>query len=201
MEFTSPEDKIIISRLRQGDVVAFETLFKSHYRNLCIYAEDMVGEKSAAEEIVGDFFLKFWENHENIAIQISHKAYLYTSIYNNCLNYLEHLKVLQKYRDYAFYMIDNKDLWRPVSANYPLANLISQEIVGEIEQAIQDLPEHCREIFSMSRFEELSYEEIAQRLEISINTVRTQMSRALQKLRISLKEYLPLVACLLLMNL
>ena len=201
MEFKSPEDNIIISRIRQGDVVAFETIFKSHYRNLCIYAEDMVGEKAAAEEIVGDFFLKFWENHATIVIQVSHKAYLYTSIYNNCLKYLEHLKVLQKYRDYAFYMINNKDLWRPVSANYPLANLISQEIVGEIEQAIQDLPDHCREIFSLSRFEELSYEEIAQRLEISINTVRTQMSRALQKLRISLKEYLPIIACLLLMNL
>ena len=201
MEFNSPEDKIIISRLRYGDVVAFESLFKSHYHNLCIYAEDLVGEKAAAEEIVSDFFLKFWENHETIAIQISHKAYLYTCIYNNCLNYLRHIKVLQKYRDYAMYMIDNKDLWCPVSANYPLANLISQEIVCEIELAIQDLPEHCREIFSLSRFEELSYEEIAQRLEISINTVRTQMSRALQKLRTSLKEYLPLVACLLLMNL
>lgn len=195
----SSEDKIFISRLRQGDIMAFETLFKSHYRNLCIYAEEIVGEKEAAEEIVGDFFLKFWENHNSIEIRISYKSYLYTSIYNNCLSYLEHLKVLKKYHDYATYMINNKDLWHPVSDNYPLANLISQEIVAEIEQAIQELPDHCREIFSLSRFEELSYEEIAQRLGISINTVRTQMSRALQKLRSSLKQYLPVIAGLLIM--
>lgn len=195
----SSDDKIFISRLRQGDVTSFETLFKSHYRNLCIYAEEIIGEKEAAEEIVGDFFLKFWENHYSIEIQISYKSYLYTSIYNNCLSYLEHLKVLKKYHDYATYMINNKDLWHPVSDNYPLANLISQEIVAEIEQAIQELPDHCREIFSLSRFEELSYVEIAQRLGISINTVRTQMSRALQKLRSSLKQYLPVIAGLLIM--
>jgi RNA polymerase sigma-70 factor (ECF subfamily) len=200
MTINSPDDKLIIGRLRQGDVVVFENLFKSHYRSLCVYAEELVREKAAAEEVVGDFFLKFWENHENITIQISLKAYLYTSIYNNCLKYLEHLKVLQKYRDYASYMVDNKDLWKPVSANYPLANLISQEIVGEIEQAINDLPDQCREIFSLSRFDELSYDEIAQKLGLSINTVRTQMSRALQKLRESLKEYLPFIILVFLLN-
>jgi len=199
MVFTSPDSKLIIGQLRQGDIVAFENIFKSHYHNLCVYAWNLVGEKAAAEEIVSDFFLKLWENHKTIDIQISFKAYLYTSIYNNSLNYLEHLKVLQKYREHAMYVLNNKDLWRPVSTNYPLANLISKEIVGEIEQAIQDLPEHCREIFSLSRFEELSYEEIALRLGISINTVRTQMSRALQKLRLSLKQYLPLIVGFIIM--
>lgn len=161
MAFNSPEDKLIISRLRQGDVIVFEKLFKSNYRNLCLYAEEMVREKAAAEEIVGDFFLKFWENREAITIQISLKSYLYTSIYNNSLKYLEHLKVLHKYRDYASYMLNNKDLWHPLSANSPLANLISQEIVGEIEKAIEGLPDQCREVFSLSRFEELSYDDIA----------------------------------------
>jgi RNA polymerase sigma-70 factor, ECF subfamily len=197
MVFISPDSKFINSQLRQGDVVTFENIFKSNYKNLCFYAESLVGEKAAAEEIVGDFFLKLWENHKTIDIQITIKAYLFTSIYNSSLKYLEHLKVLRKYYEYASYILDNKDLWSPVSANYPLANLISQEIVGEIESAIQDLPEHCREIFQLSRFEELSYEEIAEKLDISINTVRTQMSRALQKLRISLKQYLPLIAGLL----
>jgi RNA polymerase sigma-70 factor (family 1) len=201
MTINSSEDKIIIDRLRRGDGLTFEALFKSHYHNLCVFAEEMVREKAAAEEIVGDFFLKFWENQNTIVIQISLKSYLYTSVYNNCLKYLEHLKVLQKYRDYSEYMLNHKDLWSPVSANYPLANLISQEIVGEIEQAIQSLPDQCREIFNLSRFEELSYDEIALKLGISISTVRTQMSRALQKLRERLKEYLPLMIGLFLMNL
>lgn len=200
MAVYSPDDILLISRLRQGDVVVFEQLFKSNYRNLCIYAEELVKEKAAAEEIVGDFFLKFWENRSAVNIHTSLKAYLFTSIYHNCLSYLEHLKVLDKYRDYARYMLDNKDLWKPVSANYPLANLISQEVVGEIERSIADLPDQCREVFQMSRFDELSYEEIAQKLEISINTVRTQMSRALQKLRISLKEYLPFIILVLFLN-
>lgn len=194
------DDKYIVSLLRQGDRSTFEFLFKTYYRKLCMYAAGILKEKEAAEEVVGNFFLKFWENHQGLDIHISLKSYLYTSIYNNSLNYLEHLKVLEKYRDYATYVLDNKDLLQPVSENYPLANLISQEIVHEIEEAIQSLPEQCREVFCLSRFKELSYEEIAASLDVSINTVRTQMSRALQKLRDRLKEYLPVFIGILFVN-
>ncbi|NWJ52186.1 MAG: RNA polymerase sigma-70 factor [Bacteroidetes bacterium] len=190
----SGDDKLTFKKIKSGDISAFEMLFKENYRNLCYYAEDIVREKAAAEEMVSDFFLKFWEERENIEIRISLTAYMYTCVRNNCLKYLEHLKVLQKYKAYATYSIQNSDLLFPTSA-FPINRLISKEIVSDIESAIELLPEQCRIIFNKSRFEELTYEEISKELNISINTVRTQMSRALVKLRESLKEYLPTVIC------
>ena len=192
----SEDDRLTLKKIKNGDISAFEMLFKENYQNLCYYAEDIVIEKAVAEEMVSDFFLKFWEERENIEIRISLTAYIYTCVRNNCLKYLEHLKVLQKYKAYATYTLQNSDLLFPAS-EYPINRLISKEIVLEIENAIGLLPEQCRVIFNKSRFEELTYAEIAKELNISINTVRTQMSRALVKLRESLKEYLPTMACLL----
>ncbi len=83
------------------------------------------------------------------------------------------------------------------SENHPLANLISREIVQDIEKAVNRLPEKCREVFCLCRFENMSYEDTAGKLNISVNTVRTQMSRALAKLRESLKDYLPLFLLIL----
>ena len=177
---------IAIKELKNGNKKTFEWIFKTYYRSLCFYAEGMVGEKAAAEEIVSNFFLKLWENREIIHITTSLQAYLYKSVYNNSLKYLEQLKVLQKYREQATYMIDNRDLFQPQSGSNPLSIMISQETVNEIEHAIDELPEQCREVFTLTRLEGLSYQEVAEKLGISINTVRTQITRAMAKLQKSL---------------
>jgi RNA polymerase sigma-70 factor (ECF subfamily) len=192
-----PDDIKLFNRIRNDDFIAFETLFKKYYKSLCIYAEYYVGESEMAKEIVSDFFLKIWENRSNIQINSSVKNYCYTSIQNQSLKYLEHLKVLKKYREYAEGRLKHIQFVESITGDYPLANLISKEIVEEIETSINNLPEKCKEIFMLSRFEDMSYEDIATKLTISINTVRTQMSRALEKLRISLSEYLPLVIFIL----
>lgn len=190
---SSLNDIKLFQRIRDDDFIAFETIFKKYYKNLCVFAEHYVGEPEMAKEIVGDFFLKLWENRKKIHISNSGKSYLFTSIHNSCLKYLEHLKVLKKYREYAEYRLKNIGFLNSLSGEYPLANLISQEIVEEIESAIESLPDKCKEIFKLSRFNNLSYDEIANKLNVSINTVRTQMTRALEKLRISLSDYLPLL--------
>jgi len=176
---------IVIKELKNGNRKTFECIFKTYYRPLCFYAEGMVGEKESAEDIVNNFFLKLWENREIIHISTSLQAYLYKSVYNNSLKYLEHLKVLRKYREQAMYMINNSDLFQP-QADCPLSMLISQETVSEIELAIDDLPEQCREVFLLTRLEGLSYQEVAEKLGVSINTVRTQINRAMTKLHKSL---------------
>lgn len=188
-----PDDIKLFKKVSDGDFIAFELLFKKYYTGLCVFAEHYVGEPDMAKEIVSDFFLKFWENRRNIQITKSVKNYLFTSIRNQCLRYLEHLKVLKKYRVYAENRLKEIQYMNSISGDYPLANLISQENVEEIETSIDNLPAKCKEIFKLSRFENLSYEEISAKLNISINTVRTQMSRALEKLRISLSKYLPLL--------
>jgi RNA polymerase sigma-70 factor (ECF subfamily) len=187
----------LFRQVKKGDDHAFEKLFRIHYRNLCFFAENYVKEKAMAEEIVGSFFISLWEKRKGIEIKDSVKSYFYSSIHNQCIKYLEHLKVMKKYEEYATFRLQNKELLAPSSNAYPLANLISQETVKDIEKSIGELPEKCREIFCLSRFEELSYQDISVKLNISINTVRTQMARALQKLREDLKNYLPLAALIL----
>ena len=146
----------------------------------------MVGEKEAAEDIVSDFFLKLWENREIMYITTSLQSYLYKGVFNNSLKYLEHLKVLRKYREHSQYMLDNSDLFQSQTDDNPLSILISQETVAEIEKVIDALPAQCKEVFSLTRLDGLSYQEIADKLDISINTVRTHITRAMTKLRESL---------------
>ncbi len=184
-------DNDIMKKLRKGDLFVFEQIFMNYYSKLCLFAEDYVKEPAIAEEIVADLFTTIWEKRELIEISFSLKSYLFRSVHNNCLKYLEHLKVLKKYETFATTMIQRNELLNLSNNNNALANLISQEIESEIESAIKSLPVKCREIFCMHRFDNLSYQEIAQKLDISINTVRKQMMRALQKLREILQEYLP----------
>ena len=187
----------LFRQTKKGDVYAFEKLFKAYYRNLCFFAEHYVKEKAMAEEIVGNFFMNLWEKRNTIEIKGPVKSYFYSSVHNQSIKYLEHLKVMKKYEEYALLRLRSKELLAPLSNAYPLANLISQEIVEDIERSISELPEKCREIFCLSRFEDMSYEDISAKLDISVNTVRTQMARALQKLRENLKNYLPLIALLI----
>jgi len=176
---------IAVKELKNGNEKTFEWIFKTYYRALCFYAEGLIGEKEAAEEIVSDFFLKLWENRETINITTSLQAYLYKGVFNNSLKYLDHIKVLRKYREHALYMMENHDLFQPQTED-PLSILISREVTAKIEKAIDTLPAQCKEVFSLARLDGLSYQEIAEKLGISINTVRTQITRAMTKLRESL---------------
>jgi len=181
---------IVVKELKNGNIKTFELLFNTYYRTLCFYAEGIVGEKEVAEEIVSDFFLKIWENRELIHITTSLQAYLYKGVYNNCLKYLEHIKVLRKYREHVRYVIENNDLYAAYDDNHPLSLLISQETVAEIEHAIDALPTQCKEVFLLIRMDGFTYQEVAEKLGISINTVRTQITRAMTKLRESLGKLL-----------
>jgi RNA polymerase sigma-70 factor (ECF subfamily) len=174
---------IDIQKLQKGDKKEFEHLFHSFYSYLCLYAETIVGDSCAAEDLVSDFFLSLWENITRTDIHTSLRAYLVRSVHNNCLKYLEHRKVVQKRREQIQYMLDNRDLFLFQSDEHPLSQLISKESLALIEKAIDSLPSQCRDVFVAIRMEELSYEETAQKLGISINTVRTQITRAMKKLK------------------
>lgn len=188
-------DRLIsIDKIKQGDIGVFEHLFHTYYMRLCVYSEGITGNEIAAEEIVGDMFLKLWERREQLNIRTSVESYLTASVHHQSVNYLKHLVVEEKYRQSVLYQLDNMDLLYP--NNDPLAPLITEETTREIERAIEELPAQCREIFRLNKFEELSYDEIAEKLGVSINTVRTQIVRAMRKLRISLAHYLPVIVWL-----
>ena len=165
---------------------AFEQLFKAHYKALHSYASVMLCHDSHAEEIVQGMFLRLWEKRDMLDVQISVKAYLYKSVHNDCLNYLKHKKTKAKYQDHAAYTM--KDQSENTSDK-----LILNELHDHLQLAMNDLPEQCRTIFQMSRFEELKYREIAEELGLSIKTVENQMGKALRILREKLVDFLPIL--------
>jgi len=183
-------DQEVFSAIQSGEIPAFEMLFKTFYQPLCRYATSFLKDPDDAEEIVQAAFIGFWEKREAISIDTSVKSYLYRAVRNSCLNELKHEQVKQKYIAGETVMGEKVS----ESADH-LA--IHVELEDKIKAAIQTLPEQCRLIFTMSRFEELKYQEIADQLNLSVKTVENQMGKALKIMRTQLKEYLPLLAILM----
>lgn len=168
------------------DDKAFEQLFKAHYKALHAYAATILKDLDLAEEVVQQMFLRFWEKRELLAISTSIKAYLYKCIYNDSLNYLKHESVKKKYQDFT--KVSANSFAEVASAKAELS-----ELQLHLREALNDLPEQCRTIFQLSRFEELKYREIADQLGLSIKTVENQMGKALRILRLKLVDFLILV--------
>ncbi|SFH01180.1 RNA polymerase sigma-70 factor [Pedobacter insulae] len=173
------------------DDADFESLFRLHYKALLAYATVIVKDEDDAEEIVQQLFLKFWERRAQLSVQTSLKAYLYKCVYHDSLNYLKHQKVKTKYQDFTHHGMD--------SAYHTAADRLElTELQQQINLALNDLPEQCRTIFQMSRFEELKYREIAEELGLSTKTIENQMGKALRIMRIKLADFLILLlSCLM----
>jgi len=181
------------NELKEGDINAFEMFFKTYYQPLCNYAFSFIQDRDEAEEIVQSAFLSVWEKRETLDIRTSLRSYLYTMVRNTSLNVIKHEKIKQKYVGEALAVEDR-------SHENVSQKVLSSELEEKIQLAMESLPEQCRLVFKMSRFEELKYSEIAEQLQISIKTVENQMGKALKIMREQLKDYLP-VLILVLMNL
>ncbi|NTW32776.1 MAG: RNA polymerase sigma-70 factor [Bacteroidetes bacterium] len=158
-------------------------LFKSSFKGLCYFAQRYVKDLDTAKEIVQDAFVNLWEKRDNIDLSKSVKSYLTTTIYNRSLNYLRDNKKFNKE------ILTFENLY-PYNNQDTGDKLVASEINNKINKAIDELPEKCREVFQLSRFENLKYRQIADKLNISVKTVETQMSKALQHLRNRLVDYI-----------
>jgi RNA polymerase sigma-70 factor, ECF subfamily len=190
-------EKNILDQIRNGDQKAFETLFRSYFDQLLKYSREILKDHCAAEEIVEEIFIYFWENRMKISIDTSIKAYLFRMAYNRCINHLRHQKVHDRYRLFFMHHITSEAMIADYSFDYPLSGLINKEIENLVEKSIQKLPQQCREIFRLSRYEEMRNQKIADQLGLSVSTVKTQISRALVKLRKDLQEVLPFFVMLI----
>lgn len=169
--------------IRSGDEQVFEKLFKDQYPILCGYARKYLDDVDQAEEIVQEMFFNFWQKREKMEINISIEAYLFRSVRNSCLNYLKHLKIREEYR-----MATNHEIRAKEQQVHD--NVVTLELQERIDQVIDQLPPERKRIFKMSRYEELKYKEIAEKLNLSIKTVEAQMGKALKHLRLHLSDYL-----------
>lgn len=171
-----------LKKIRKGDVKAFEELFHQHYPGMCSYAESLVKKTNVAEEVVQDVFYNIWKNRTGLELAVGWKSYLYRAVFNNSMMYLRkakrELSLNEEWVDSRFE--SNENLSEEMDA---------RELDAALLYTLQDLPARTREIFNLSRFEGLKYQEIAQRLSISVKTVEANMGKALRALRISLDEF------------
>jgi RNA polymerase sigma-70 factor (ECF subfamily) len=166
-------------------------IYLEYYAVLLRYAYTFLHDQVLAEEMVHQVFLKALEKKEPLTIHTSIKAYLYRAVYNECLNYIKHQRIKSEFEEHSLKSMNQY-------AETPSVQLQFSELEKQLSKAINELPEQCRIIFQLSRFEELKYTEIAAQLGLSVKTVETQMSRALKKLRVQLADYLPLIIGILL---
>jgi RNA polymerase sigma-70 factor (ECF subfamily) len=177
--------------LKTGNAKAYETLFRQLYEPLCRYAFSILQNYEETEDIVQDVFCKFWNLRDKMEIHTSIKSYMYRMVHNSCLN---KVKKTQMQSEHHKKMVFDSVLYGN-NVEYALTH---KELSRQIDLAIAALPERCRQVFLLSRMQQLSYVEIAQELQISPNTVETQIVKALKILRLKLKDYLlPVILILL----
>lgn len=178
------QEKVLLNGLIEGNTQIYDYLFHFYYSGLVAFAIRYVHEKDAAEDIVQDFFYKLWMNRENLRISKTIKVYFFTSIKNACLDHLRHEKVKDKARELILHQSQQEDLDES-------RLLVESELRDRINQAIDNLPDKCRQIFIMNRFEGLKASEIAEKENLSVRTIEGHIGKALKMLRTDLSPYLP----------
>ncbi len=176
------EPEKLIKAIQLGDEKAFEKLFYEHYHKLYRFCRQYIFEKEIAEELVQDVFIYIWENRRSLIISRSLSAYLHTAVKNRALNYLKSKYAREKPQPLEEGLITSL-------SETEESSLDQHQLHQLVQQGIQQLPERCRIIFTLSRQGGLTYDEIAEELSISKESVKSQIKIALQKLRAYLKEY------------
>jgi RNA polymerase sigma-70 factor (family 1) len=181
----------LLNMIVSDDVNGLEVLFRNYYKQLWRFAKEIVKNADAAEDAVQDVFVKFWEKRHQININSSLKAYLYTAVRNTCFNQLK---------------ADERNVWledtlvsETMSAPKEDAadRMSGKELEKKIADAIEFLPPRCKLVFKLCRFEQKSYKEVAEIMDISVKTVDNQMGKALMIMREQLSPYLNTIYLLL----
>jgi RNA polymerase sigma-70 factor, ECF subfamily len=179
----------------QNDNVAFELFFKQHFASLCHWCQHKYGfDTDIAKEVVHTAFIKLWKNRAALAADMPVKAFLHKVIINTSLDILRHTKVKVRFERFVQQRQEATGFGRP-QEHYD-----TKKLQADIDNAVSELPQQMRTIFELSRYEGLKYAEIARQLNVSINTVETQMGRALKKLRIKLAAYLSVFFIIVILN-
>jgi RNA polymerase sigma-70 factor (family 1) len=176
-------DLEILAGIKKGDEKAFDYLFNIYYDDLCNYAVTIIKDGDLSEDIVQNIMADLWINRQKVSIHSSLRSYLFRSVYNASIDHLRHIRSREKFLSDSVFE-DSSSFESTVEY---------QELTKRINDVIETLPEQCKVIFRLSRFENLKYREIAQKLNISENTVDTQIRRALKKLRESLNDFFEVI--------
>src|SRR4030042_799049 len=176
-------EKVLISKLKAGDSSAFSNIFTAYYQDLVMFAARFSNSLDSAEEIVQDTFVRLWEKHESVKIDVSFKSYLLKMVQNKCINWLRHNKIMRSHNNYV---IDSSPKFEYDTDSY----MLYSELQEQIKSALCKLPAEVSEAFQMNRYKGLKYNEIAELMGVSVRTLEVRIGKALQILRNHLKGYL-----------
>ena len=176
------KEKHLLSRLRNSNVDAYKYLFNKYYTDLYYFTRKFLNNKEVAEEIVQDVFINIWENRASLNINSSIKSYLYTAVKNRAINYLK-----SKINNIDFVAIDNVAHENLVLQTEQ--SVETEELDDLIQKAVLSLPPRCKEMFHLSRNSGMTYQEIADALGVSKETVKTQISEAIKKIKAFLNKH------------
>lgn len=168
--------------IQKGNIQEYELLFREYFQPLLSYAISILKSEADAEEVVQDIFFNLWKNKKKLNIHTSFSSYLYRAVHNNCL------QLLKREKRKLIYQQDQRN-WNHHESLSPWEILQYNELYEKINSAVDELPENCKTIFKLNRFQGLKYSEIAEKLAISIKTVEANMTKALKHLRRHMDEY------------
>jgi RNA polymerase sigma-70 factor (family 1) len=169
----NPDEERIWRSIQRRDGKAFDKFYVDHYKNFLLAAVTYLKDAGLAQEAVNDVFVKIWENADTIEIESSLKAYVYRAVINRSLDVMDKNKRRQGHQ---------RELSRLPEETFELKGMEENELKIRLYKAIDQLPQQCQKVFRMSRFEELKQQEIADRLGISIKTVKNHITHALKQL-------------------
>lgn len=176
------KDSDLATKIKKGDVLAFDEIYRRYSKRLYLFVFGIIKSKKDAEDVVQEVFVKIWENRSKIKQYLSFQSYLFTIAHNTTISLLRN-----KMKDDKF--IENiKLLQYSEKGDSVQAEIEFNELNKKLQTSLNSLPERQRQVYLLSREEGLSYKQIAEKLEISINTVENQMVKALKFLRERLKD-------------
>lgn len=178
------DDDYLLQLLQTDETKAIEIIFKTYHASLCLTAHRLLQSKDVSKDVVQEVFMKFWTKRENIQINTSLKAYLHRAVVNTSLNYL------QKNRRNPTDDLNTVEAHISSHKNTAEDYLQAAQLTSDIDAALSTLPPKCRTVFILSRYEYMTYKQIAEELQISVNTVENHISKALKILKEQLQQYL-----------
>ncbi len=175
---------MILAKIKDGDIKAFEEVFRRYYSPLCWYAAGITGDTESAEEIVEELFYTLWKNREQLEILQSVKRYLDRAVRNEAIQYCEHQDVKERYQTFVQ---TEKESETSIDPHWQMEY---KELQTLVQRILNKLPDRRKRIFTMHRMQGMKYAEIALALSLSVKTVEAEMTKVLRTLRVEIDNYI-----------
>ncbi len=191
--------KALLDKIKQGDRLAFEQLFKLYFERLHNFANTILKDECIAKDIVQEVYIRFWEKRNSIE-PLNIESFLYKLVRNQCISHIRHIKVINNTKQGLSDIKNIEELYRIDFVRDEPYVVIESELKQEITQLIDALPQKCREVFALSRIKGLKNKEIAEQLNMQVKNVEKHITKALAIFREHFGDRVPVALIVLIMK-